>query len=79
MLIAYLRQLAEADLKAPVTDCVISVPCYPVEGRLLTAVLALRLKAGGAPCDARMLVNERLKSAYDAAEASSVATQHVRK
>jgi hypothetical protein len=26
-----------------------------------------------------MLVNERLKSAYDAAEASSVATQHVRK
>uniref|UniRef100_A0ACD5TJ77 Uncharacterized protein n=1 Tax=Avena sativa TaxID=4498 RepID=A0ACD5TJ77_AVESA len=44
----------------------------PVEGRLLTAVLAPRLKAG-APCDARMLVDERLGSAYDAAEASAVA------
>ncbi|XP_047044707.1 salt tolerance receptor-like cytoplasmic kinase 1 [Lolium rigidum] len=42
----------------------------PVEGRLLTAVLAPRLKA---PCDARMLVDERLGSAYDAAEASAVA------
>jgi heat shock 70kDa protein 4 len=28
MLLAYLKQLAEADLGAPVTDCVISVPCY---------------------------------------------------
>ncbi|TVU08560.1 hypothetical protein EJB05_41969 [Eragrostis curvula] len=28
MLLAYLKQLAEADLEAPVTDCVISVPCY---------------------------------------------------
>ncbi|CAM0909445.1 unnamed protein product [Alopecurus aequalis] len=28
MLLAYLRQLAEADLEAPVADCVISVPCY---------------------------------------------------
>lgn len=44
----------------------------PVEGRLLTAVLAPRLKAGAA-CDARMLVDERLGSAYDAAEASAVA------
>jgi serine/threonine protein kinase len=42
----------------------------PVEGRLLTAVLAPRLKAGA---DARMLVDERLGSAYDAAEASAVA------
>lgn len=32
----------------------------PVEGRLLTAVLAPRLKpAGGVPCDARALVDER--------------------
>ncbi|KAM3402615.1 hypothetical protein ACQJBY_006460 [Aegilops geniculata] len=42
----------------------------PVEGRLLTAVLAPRLKAA---CDARMLVDERLGSAYDAGEASAVA------
>uniref|UniRef100_A0A0E0E5D2 Heat shock 70 kDa protein 16 n=1 Tax=Oryza meridionalis TaxID=40149 RepID=A0A0E0E5D2_9ORYZ len=28
MLLGYLRQLAEADLEAPVSDCVISVPCY---------------------------------------------------
>ncbi|XP_062178375.1 heat shock 70 kDa protein 16-like isoform X2 [Phragmites australis] len=28
MLLAYLKQLAEADLDAPVADCVISVPCY---------------------------------------------------
>ncbi|KAE8769576.1 putative receptor-like protein kinase [Hordeum vulgare] len=42
----------------------------PVEGRLLTAVLAPRLKAAG---DARMLVDERLGSAYDAGEASAVA------
>jgi heat shock 70kDa protein 4 len=28
MLFSYLKQLAEADLDAPVTDCVISVPCY---------------------------------------------------
>uniref|UniRef100_A0ACD5ZC60 Uncharacterized protein n=2 Tax=Avena sativa TaxID=4498 RepID=A0ACD5ZC60_AVESA len=28
MLLAYLRQLAEADLEAPVADCVISVPSY---------------------------------------------------
>lgn len=28
MLLAYLKQLAEADLEAPVADCVISVPCY---------------------------------------------------
>ncbi|KAJ1260430.1 hypothetical protein BS78_10G231600 [Paspalum vaginatum] len=28
MLLAYLKQLAEADLGAPVADCVISVPCY---------------------------------------------------
>ncbi|KAF6994899.1 hypothetical protein CFC21_011498 [Triticum aestivum] len=42
----------------------------PVEGRLLTGVLAPRLKAA---CDARMLVDERLGSAYDAGEASAVA------
>ncbi|KAF6983720.1 hypothetical protein CFC21_001848 [Triticum aestivum] len=42
----------------------------PVEGRLLTAALAPRLKAA---CDARMLVDERLGSAYDAGEASAVA------
>ncbi|KAL6603168.1 hypothetical protein ACP70R_043529 [Stipagrostis hirtigluma subsp. patula] len=28
MLLGYLKQLAEADLAAPVADCVISVPCY---------------------------------------------------
>ncbi|XP_047072727.1 heat shock 70 kDa protein 16-like [Lolium rigidum] len=28
MLLAYLKHLAEADLEAPVADCVISVPCY---------------------------------------------------
>ncbi|KAI4970319.1 hypothetical protein ZWY2020_001233 [Hordeum vulgare] len=28
MLLAYLRQLGEDDLDAPVADCVISVPCY---------------------------------------------------
>ncbi|XP_040381327.1 heat shock 70 kDa protein 16 isoform X2 [Oryza brachyantha] len=28
MLLGYLRQLAEADLEAPVAECVISVPCY---------------------------------------------------
>ncbi|GJN39126.1 hypothetical protein PR202_gb28224 [Eleusine coracana subsp. coracana] len=28
MLFGYLKQLAEADLDAPVNDCVISVPCY---------------------------------------------------
>ncbi|KAF7103789.1 hypothetical protein CFC21_104735 [Triticum aestivum] len=28
MLLAYLRQLAEDDLEAPVAECVISVPCY---------------------------------------------------
>ncbi|KAL5230585.1 hypothetical protein ABZP36_029361 [Zizania latifolia] len=42
------------------------------EGRLLTAVLAPLLKVG-APCDARVLVDERLGSSYDAAEASAVA------
>lgn len=42
------------------------------DGRLLTAVLAPRLKAGAAPRDARGLVDERLGSAYDAAEASAV-------
>ena len=40
------------------------------EGRLLTAVLAPRLRAGG---DARGMVDERLGSAYDAAEAAAVA------
>ena len=40
------------------------------EGRLLTAVLAPRLRAG---CDARGLVDERLGTAYDAAEAAAVA------
>lgn len=47
----------------------------PEEGRLLTAVLAPRLRAGaGAPtCDARGLVDERLGTAYDAAEAAAVA------
>jgi hypothetical protein len=50
-----------------------------MEGHLLTAVLALWLKAGGAPCDARMLVDEWLGSTYDAAEASAMATKHVRK
>lgn len=45
------------------------------EGRLLTAVLAPRLRpASGAACDARMLVDERLGSAYDAGEASAVAS-----
>uniref|UniRef100_A0A0D9XLI7 Salt tolerance receptor-like cytoplasmic kinase 1 n=1 Tax=Leersia perrieri TaxID=77586 RepID=A0A0D9XLI7_9ORYZ len=44
------------------------------EGRLLTAVLAPRLKpAGAAVHDARMLVDERLGSAYDAGEAAAVA------
>jgi serine/threonine protein kinase len=32
----------------------------PMEARLLTAVLATPLKVGGAPCDTRMLVDERL-------------------
>ncbi|KAG8092267.1 hypothetical protein GUJ93_ZPchr0012g20370 [Zizania palustris] len=41
------------------------------EGRLLTVVLAPLLKSA-APCDARALVDERLGSAYDAAEASAV-------
>ena len=40
------------------------------EGRLLTAVLAPRLRAS---CDARGLVDERLGTAYDAAEAAAVA------
>ncbi|KAG2547884.1 hypothetical protein PVAP13_9KG130400 [Panicum virgatum] len=40
------------------------------EGRLLTAVLAPRLRAD---CDARGLVDERLGTAYDAAEAAAVA------
>uniref|UniRef100_A0A0E0M9Q5 Salt tolerance receptor-like cytoplasmic kinase 1 n=1 Tax=Oryza punctata TaxID=4537 RepID=A0A0E0M9Q5_ORYPU len=44
-----------------------------VEGRLLTAVLAPRLKSASG-CDARMLVDERLGSAYDAGEASAVAS-----
>jgi serine/threonine protein kinase len=39
-----------------------------VEGRLLTAVLAPRLRAG----DARGLVDDRLGTAYDAAEAAAV-------
>jgi serine/threonine protein kinase len=45
------------------------------EGRLLTAVLAPRLRAGGDPpsCDARGMVDERLGTAYDAAEAAAVA------
>ncbi|OEL37137.1 putative receptor-like protein kinase [Dichanthelium oligosanthes] len=44
------------------------------EGRLLTAVLKPRLGASGAPpCDARGLVDERLGTAYDAAEAAAVA------
>ncbi|GJN19888.1 hypothetical protein PR202_gb07203 [Eleusine coracana subsp. coracana] len=42
------------------------------EGRLLTAVLAPRLK-GGNPGDARGLVDDRLGTAYDAAEADAVA------
>ncbi|KAL6642828.1 hypothetical protein ACP70R_021009 [Stipagrostis hirtigluma subsp. patula] len=42
------------------------------EGRLLTAVLAPRLR-GNNPCDARGLVDERLGTAYDAAEADAVA------
>jgi serine/threonine protein kinase len=43
------------------------------EGRLLTAVVAPRLRAGDPPCDARGLVDERLGTAYDAAEAAAVA------
>ncbi|XP_066386813.1 salt tolerance receptor-like cytoplasmic kinase 1 [Miscanthus floridulus] len=45
------------------------------EGRLITAVLAPRLRAGGDPpsCDARGMVDERLGTAYDAAEAAAVA------
>ncbi|KAF8722395.1 hypothetical protein HU200_022507 [Digitaria exilis] len=42
------------------------------EGRLLTAVLAPRLRAG-ADADARGLVDERLGTAYDAGEAAAVA------
>uniref|UniRef100_A0A0A9GLD9 Protein kinase domain-containing protein n=1 Tax=Arundo donax TaxID=35708 RepID=A0A0A9GLD9_ARUDO len=42
------------------------------EGRLLTAVLKPRLGAS-APCDARGLVDERLGTAYDTAEAAAVA------
>ncbi|PAN46490.1 hypothetical protein PAHAL_9G189200 [Panicum hallii] len=43
------------------------------EGRLLTAVLAPRLRASAPACDARGLVDERLGTAYDAAEAAAVA------
>ncbi|TVU32004.1 hypothetical protein EJB05_23720 [Eragrostis curvula] len=43
------------------------------EGRLLTAVLAPRLRALPAACDARGLVDDRLGTAYDAAEADAVA------
>ncbi|PWZ52585.1 putative receptor-like protein kinase [Zea mays] len=43
------------------------------EGRLLTSVVAPRLRAGDPPCDARGLVDERLGTAYDAAEAAAVA------
>ncbi|XP_062205889.1 salt tolerance receptor-like cytoplasmic kinase 1 [Phragmites australis] len=42
------------------------------EGRLLTAVLKPRLRAS-TPCDARGLVDERLGTAYDPAEADAVA------
>ncbi|KAJ1294838.1 hypothetical protein BS78_01G177000 [Paspalum vaginatum] len=44
------------------------------EGRLLTAVLAPRLRASSPSfCDARGMVDERLGTAYDAAEADAVA------
>ncbi|CAN6282487.1 unnamed protein product [Urochloa humidicola] len=45
--------------------------CADEGGRLLTAVLAPRLRSGGG--DARGLVDERLGTAYDAAEAAAVA------
>ncbi|CAN6304582.1 unnamed protein product [Urochloa humidicola] len=46
--------------------------CADEGGRLLTAVLAPRLRGGGGG-DARGLVDERLGTAYDAAEAAAVA------